>query len=96
MNFVIFPVFFLSGALYPVETMPPVLQAMATANPFSYGVDLLKHTLQGKVPYPFGPDFTILVDLAVLATFTGVATTIACLRFSLESGYAPLIRRLIK
>ncbi|QBQ54216.1 ABC transporter permease [Nitrosococcus wardiae] len=96
MNFVIFPVFFLSGALYPVDPLPPGLRAIATANPFSYGVDLLKHALQRNAPHPFGPDFTLATDLAVLVTFTLAAVAIACLRFSLEVVHAPLIHRLTK
>lgn len=96
MNFVIFPVFFLSGALYPIDPLPPLLQAIATANPFSYGVDLLKHALQKNAPPPFRPDFTLLMDIAVLTIFTLVATGIACLRFSLESVHEPLTHRLTK
>lgn len=94
MNFVIFPVFFLSGALYPVDPLPPALRLIATANPFSYGVDLLKHALQRNTLPPFEPDFTVATDLVVLIVFTLIAVAIACLRFSLEAGYAPLAHRL--
>ena len=45
MNFVIFPVFFLSGALYPIANLPLALKAAAMLNPFTYGVDLLKHAM---------------------------------------------------
>ncbi len=45
MNFVIFPVFFLSGALYPAQTLPTVLKQVARLNPFTYGVDFLKHAI---------------------------------------------------
>jgi ABC-2 type transport system permease protein len=47
MNFVIFPVFFLSGALYPVHKLPDFLKVVAAVNPFTYGVDMLKHALLG-------------------------------------------------
>ena len=47
MNFVVFPMLFLSGALYPVGHLGPVLRAVAYANPLAYGVDLLKHALLG-------------------------------------------------
>src|SRR5205807_657380 len=47
MNFVIFPMLFLSGALYPVRHLGVVLRAVAYANPLAYGVDLLKHALLG-------------------------------------------------
>ena len=45
MNFFIFPVFFLSGALYPIQHLPVALKLLTLINPFSYGVDLLKHAL---------------------------------------------------
>src|SRR6185312_4616556 len=47
MNFVVFPMLFLSGALYPVRHLGPVLRVVAYANPLAYGVDLLKHALLG-------------------------------------------------
>ena len=57
MNFVIFPVFFLSGALYPVQQLPDVLKIVAAVNPFTYGVDLLKHALVSELAPPLGADF---------------------------------------
>src|SRR5207244_12433329 len=45
MNFVVFPMLFLSGALYPVRHLGPVLHVLAHLNPLAYGVDLLKHAL---------------------------------------------------
>src|SRR6266536_1551883 len=48
MNFVVFPMLFLSGALYPVRHLGPVLRAAAYANPLAYGVDLLNHALLGR------------------------------------------------
>jgi ABC-2 type transport system permease protein len=85
MNFVIFPVFFLSGALYPVHKLPDFLKVVAAINPFTYGVDILKHALLGSTMPLLGTDFGVLVDVAVLVGFTVVATFVACLRFSHES-----------
>lgn len=48
MNFVIFPMFFLSTALYPLgqlETSSTILHAIASVNPFSYAVELLRFSL---------------------------------------------------
>ncbi len=85
MNFVIFPTFFLSGALYPVASLPPILRLVATINPFTYGVDLLKHAiLRGDMSIS-AADFSPLVDLGVLVGFATVATVVACLRFSHEA-----------
>ena len=95
MNLIIFPIFFLSGALYPVHGLPPWLKAIAVANPFSYGVDLLKHACCA-VPTTghatFAPDFAPSLDLLVLAGFVVVGTSIAALRFSSRSTIAALGR----
>jgi ABC-2 type transport system permease protein len=95
MNFVIFPVFFLSGALYPVQNLPPVLAFAAHVNPFTYGVDLLKHSLVPEFQSGAGAtDFGIGADFAILSLFTIVAVAIASWRFSQESAYEPMINRL--
>ncbi|HWQ40179.1 MAG TPA: ABC transporter permease [Burkholderiales bacterium] len=86
MNFVIFPVFFLSGSLYPVHDLPQALRWIATLNPYTYGVDLLKHATLPRVA-DFGAGF----DLAVLAGFTLAALAAASWRFSQESAYEPMI-----
>ena len=85
MNFVIFPVFFLSGALYPVQKLPDFLKLVAAMNPFTYGVDVLKHALLGSAAPLLGTDFGVGLDLTVLLGFTVLATVVACLRFSHES-----------
>ena len=71
MNFVIFPVFFLSGSLYPVRDLPPVLGWIATVNPYTYGVDLLKHALAPGAA--MGADFGVGLDIAVLVGATAIA-----------------------
>jgi len=44
-NIVLFPMLFLSGALYPTERMPSALRAAARLNPVSYAVDLMRAAL---------------------------------------------------
>jgi len=82
MNFVIFPMFFLSGALYPLEHLPPILKAFALVNPFSYGVDLMKHSILRDVPANFSADLNVGTDIAVMAAYITLGTIVACLRFS--------------
>lgn len=89
MNFVIFPVFFLSGSLYPVKNLPEMLRWVSLVNPYTYGVDLLKHaTIAGG---PMGADFALAIDILVLVGFTLGALLIASWRFSRESAYEPMI-----
>lgn len=91
MNFFIFPVFFLSGALYPVKQLPDYLHHIVLINPFSYGVDLMKHAVP-NIP----TDFSIMTDIAVLLGFSIVAIAIACWQFSRESVHEPLFHRATK
>jgi len=52
MNFVIFPMFFLSSALYPLWRMresSELIFWICTTNPFTYAVELLRHALYLKL-----------------------------------------------
>ncbi|MGK9233272.1 ABC transporter permease [Inquilinus limosus] len=52
MNFVIFPMFFASSALYPlwkVEEASPLLRDVCGLNPFTYAVELVRFALYGQV-----------------------------------------------
>lgn len=89
MNFVIFPVFFLSGSLYPVQNLPEVLRWVATVNPYTYGVDLLKHAVGSA--HGTAADFALATDISVLIVFTLLAVVAASWRFSRESAYEPMI-----
>jgi ABC-2 type transport system permease protein len=75
MNFVIMPVFFLSGALFPLEHLPRWLEIATRLNPLSYGVDGMRFALGG--PYRFSP----LLDLAVLVVFWLAMTLIGAFMF---------------
>jgi ABC-2 type transport system permease protein len=46
-NFVVFPLFFLSGALYPVQGLPGFLKPLVFLDPLTYGVDGLRAGLTG-------------------------------------------------
>ncbi|MFW5427061.1 MAG: ABC transporter permease [Methylophagaceae bacterium] len=91
MNFFIFPLFFLSGALYPVSQLPEFLRYVVLVNPFSYGVDLLKHAVPNV-----STDFSIFTDIAVLVCFSTAAILLACWQFSRESVHEPLFHRTSK
>ncbi len=88
MNFFIFPVFFLSGSLYPVERLPAALKFAAAANPYTHGVDLLRHATNT------GPAFSRATDLAVIIVFSVAAITVAAARFSAADVFESRVRRL--
>ena len=78
MNLVLFPMFFLSGALYPASSLASYLQPFVRVNPLSYVTDLMRHALlQGTYPGNLGPDYTVRFDVIVLAAFTGVCLLLA-------------------
>ena len=60
MNFLIFPLFFLSGALFPLERLPWAVKLLAYVNPLTYGVDGLRFSLIGL------STFSPVIDLVVL------------------------------
>lgn len=66
MNFIIMPMFFLSGAMYPVHLLPDTAAALSRLNPLTYGIDALKYMTFGK-HIATAHDFPLSVDLAVLA-----------------------------
>jgi ABC-2 type transport system permease protein len=71
-----------------VRRLPEVLYWAAALNPYTYGVDLLKHAL---LPGTSSADFSVGLDLAVLVAATVLTTVIASWRFSRESTYEPMI-----
>jgi len=64
MNFLVLPLFFLSGALFPLGQVPPALAFIARLNPLAYGIDGLRGSLTGS--WHFGA----ALDLAVLGLVT--------------------------
>jgi ABC-2 type transport system permease protein len=69
MNLIVFPIFFLSGALFPVQSMPSWLRYVMYINPLTYGIDGLRGTLVGVASFPLWLDFTVLLILCLaLAT----------------------------
>ena len=64
MNFMVMPIFFLSGALYPLTGLPKPLAAVTRIDPLSYGVDGLRGALTGKWHFGVGTDLVVLSVLA--------------------------------
>src|SRR6202011_341886 len=45
MNFLIMPIYFLSGAMFPVASAPPWMKMLMTLDPLTYGVDALRNVV---------------------------------------------------
>jgi ABC-2 type transport system permease protein len=74
-TFVIFPLFFLSGALFPLNNLPPYLITLTVANPLTYIVDSLRSLLIG-LQY-----FGTLENILVMLSFAAIANVIGILAF---------------
>jgi len=76
MNFIVMPMFFLSGAMYPVKLLPHVLGIFTRINPLTYGIDALKYMV-----FPLSTlvahDFPLGLDIAVIASSSIVFVMIA-------------------
>lgn len=71
MNFLIMPVFFLSGAVYPVDQMPAWLQFVTYIDPLAYGVDALRYSLIGIGQIPLWIDATVLIAFSIVTISIG-------------------------
>ncbi|MBP9850173.1 MAG: ABC transporter permease [Candidatus Peribacteraceae bacterium] len=71
MNFLVMPLFFLSGALFPLENAPAALQFIARIDPLSYGVDGIRESLTGISHFGLGTDFAVLTVIAALCIWFG-------------------------
>ncbi|MGD1009556.1 MAG: ABC transporter permease [Candidatus Aminicenantales bacterium] len=74
MNFVVFPLFFLSGALYPLDNLPAWLRALSYFDPLTYGVDGLRGALIGVSVRGVAIDLLIMGAISVLMVFLGAWT----------------------
>jgi len=64
MNFIIMPLFFLSGALFPLEGLPSAISLLTKFDPLTYGIDALRVIFLGA------GHFSLLVDTLVLGSVT--------------------------
>jgi ABC-2 type transport system permease protein len=76
MMLVLMPLWFVSGAAFPVEGAAPVLRALVYANPVTYAVDALRHALYlpSEAPLTVAP---LLTSLGITAVFAGLMLAFA-------------------
>jgi len=76
MNFLVMPLFFLSGALFPLTSVPAALLWVARFDPLSYGVDALRYFLIGTSAFP------LALDVSILVVVTGIFLSLGAYFFS--------------
>jgi ABC-2 type transport system permease protein len=64
-SFLVFPLFFLSGALFPINNLPSWLHFFTTLNPVTYAVDGMRGVMLGTSTYPIVMDFGALFGFAI-------------------------------
>jgi ABC-2 type transport system permease protein len=80
-NFVVMPMFFLSGAMYSIDRAPDWLQFIIKINPVNYGVDLVRSVFLGTAP-----QYSYLIDVLFLVGFALVLQSVTIFFFQRESG----------
>jgi ABC-2 type transport system permease protein len=71
MNFLVMPLFFLSGAIYPLDGLPRVLAALTRVDPLTYGVDGIRGLMIGRTHFGIAVDLAVLFGVAVLFVLFG-------------------------
>jgi ABC-2 type transport system permease protein len=90
MNFLMLPMFFLSGALFPLVGLPGWMTVLTRLNPASYGIDPIRRVLLGASGFPaerlaitiFDQTLPIPVESAIVLVFGFVMLGIAVRNFA--------------
>jgi len=75
-SFLVFPLFFLSGALFPISNLPSWLSIFTVLNPVTYAVDGMRGVMLGMSTFP------VLLDFGVLLAFATGMMVIGSIAFS--------------
>ena len=78
-NFLLMPMFFLSGALFPLVNAPKWMEIIARVNPLSYGVDAMRTIIMGNTIMQLHP---IYIDLIVVSAIIIVMTSVGIALFN--------------
>lgn len=71
MNFLVMPIFFLSGALFPLDNIPTALAIATRLDPLTYGIDGLRGALIGRTHFGMVSDAVVLLGVACLCMALG-------------------------
>lgn len=70
-NFLIMPIFFLSGALFPLGELPKVVEIITKIDPLTYGVDAVRGLFIGINKFPIINDFVIIAVITATLLYIG-------------------------
>jgi ABC-2 type transport system permease protein len=66
MNFLVMPIYFLSGALYPLDNLPVGLRIATRIDPLTYGIDGLRGAFTGTSHFSLGTNAAVMSVVAVI------------------------------
>lgn len=72
MNFLLMPIFFLSGAIFPLKNLPAWLDCLVRIDPLAYGIDALRGVIIGIWQYPFAESLLIIIVFGLAMIFLAV------------------------
>jgi len=80
MNFIMLPMFFLSGAMFPIAGLPIWMDLLVRLNPLTYGVDMLRlATISDS-------HFSLWTDIGVIGGFGSIMMVLSVVIFSRQEG----------
>lgn len=82
MNFLVMPLFFLSGALFPLRNLGAILTWITRVDPLSYGIDGLRGVLIGTWQFSFNWQFNFMLDFCLLAVLAAIFLSTSAWLFS--------------
>ncbi len=71
-NFVMWPLFFFSGALFPLQNLPGFVKDLSLLDPITYSVDAIRFVLIGTSAFPLQTDISVIAAFAAVAGVIGV------------------------
>ena len=89
MNFLVMPLYFLSGAMFPLTSAPDWMQTLMVLDPLTYGVDALRHVVLSGVDSPVGSArlaglvrWDMLTDVSILGLAAALLVALATVQFN--------------
>lgn len=88
MQVMIFPMFFLSGAFFPLTNVPAWMMILSRVNPLTYGVDGMRQIIITGLPVEAAQKlflYPVYTNVLILLVFSAVVVSVATLAFNKRS-----------
>ncbi len=70
-NFIVMPLFFLSGSIFPVQGLPTVFEYIVKFNPLTYAIDGIRGSLGVAHAFSLAKDFGVIVVISIVCVWVG-------------------------